>query len=127
MRSWGVFAAFLLMAAVVSTCTTSRRATAPAHRATVEQPAAPAPKASAPAAAAAATAAAPDSAFERSVRPILEKHCRPCHFEGGVMHEKLPFDRAGTIRTLGERLFTRIKDPEEQESFRAFLRQPNSR
>jgi hypothetical protein len=43
------------------------------------------------------------------------------------MYDKLPFDRAETIRTLGDRLFTRIKDPREQESIRAFLRQPDSR
>jgi hypothetical protein len=37
------------------------------------------------------------------------------------MYEKLPFDRAETIRTLGEKLFTRIKAPEEQAAIRAFL------
>jgi hypothetical protein len=40
------------------------------------------------------------------------------------MHGKLPFDRPGTIRTLGERLFTRIRDPQEQATIRAFLQQP---
>ncbi len=59
--------------------------------------------------------------FDRDVKPILEQHCRPCHFEGGKMYEKLPFDRAETIDTLGSKLFTRIKDEEERKVIRAFL------
>jgi hypothetical protein len=65
-------------------------------------------------------ASAPD--FEKTVRPILEKQCRPCHFSGGVMYEKLPFDRAETIHKLGEKLFTRIKNPDDQKAIRAFLK-----
>jgi hypothetical protein len=38
------------------------------------------------------------------------------------MYEKLPFDRAETIRHLGEKLFTRIKAPQEQATIRAFLK-----
>jgi hypothetical protein len=63
------------------------------------------------------------SSFDTDVKPILEKHCRPCHFTGGVMYEKLPFDRAETIRELGEKLFTRIKDTDEQAAIRTFLAQ----
>lgn len=61
--------------------------------------------------------------FASEVRPILEARCMPCHFEGGKMHERLPFDRPATIRELGERLFTRIKDEEERKTIRAFLSQ----
>ncbi len=39
------------------------------------------------------------------------------------MYDKLPFDRAETIRTLGTALFTRIKDEREQATIRAFLAQ----
>jgi hypothetical protein len=59
--------------------------------------------------------------FARDVRPILERRCQPCHFEGGKMYERLPFDRPATITKLGEKLFTRIKDPHEQAVIRTFL------
>jgi len=37
------------------------------------------------------------------VRPILEQRCTPCHFTGGKMYARLPFDRAETIVKLGEK------------------------
>jgi hypothetical protein len=61
--------------------------------------------------------------FTRDVRPILESRCQPCHFAGGRMYERLPFDQPETIRTLGERLFTRIKTEKEQAVIRRFLTQ----
>ena len=76
---------------------------------------APTPSRTAPAAAAAD--------FAHDVRPILEKHCQPCHFEGGKMYERLPFDRAETIQRLGTKLFTRIKAEDEQAVIRRFLAQ----
>ena len=65
-------------------------------------------------------AAAP-SAFESEVAPILGRKCTPCHFAGGKMYAKLPFDRPETIVKLGERLFTRIKDEQERATIRKFL------
>ena len=59
--------------------------------------------------------------FTPDVRPILEKRCQPCHFTGGKMYDKLPFDRAETVDKLGTKLFTRIKKDEEQAVIRAFL------
>ena len=59
--------------------------------------------------------------FARDVRPILENRCQPCHFPGGSMHAKLPFDQPDTIHQLGERLFTRIKKDQERAVIRAFL------
>jgi hypothetical protein len=61
--------------------------------------------------------------FDSQVRPILESRCTPCHFAGGTMHARLPFDRPETIRTLGTKLFTRIKDEKEQQLIRDFLTQ----
>ena len=63
--------------------------------------------------------------FETQVRPILEKRCSPCHFPGGKMYGRLPFDRPGTIRVLGTALFTRIHDPEDRATISAFLGVPN--
>lgn len=62
--------------------------------------------------------------FATEVRPILSSRCQPCHFAGGKMYKQLPFDRPETIRSLGEKMFTRIKDPREQAVLRAFLAQP---
>jgi len=91
----------------------------PAGAPPVPTPAAP-PASSADAVAAPASAAAD---FAHDVRPILEKHCQPCHFEGGKMYERLPFDRAETIQRLGTKLFTRIKAEDEQAVIRRFLAQ----
>jgi hypothetical protein len=57
------------------------------------------------------------------VRSILEARCRPCHFAGGTMYQRLPFDRQATITTLGTKMFTRIKDEKEQRLIREFLSQ----
>ena len=62
--------------------------------------------------------------FDREIRPILVARCSPCHFTGGTMYEKMPFDKAATIHTLGDKMFTRIKDEKEQTLLRAFLADP---
>ena len=59
--------------------------------------------------------------FASDVRPILESSCQPCHFQGGKMYEKLPFDKSETITKLGTKLFTRIKNEEERRIIREFL------
>lgn len=61
--------------------------------------------------------------FNTQIRPILESKCTPCHFTGGTMYERLPFDRPETIEKLGTKLFTRIKDEKEQSLIRDFLAQ----
>jgi hypothetical protein len=59
--------------------------------------------------------------FASDVRPILESSCQPCHFQGGQMYEKLPFDKPETITKLGTKLFTRIKNEDQQRVIREFL------
>jgi hypothetical protein len=59
--------------------------------------------------------------FKTQILPILQARCQPCHFEGGKMYKALPFDQPGTIYKLGDKMFTRIKDPKEQQALRAFL------
>src|ERR1043165_9206794 len=61
--------------------------------------------------------------FDAQVKPLLESKCTPCHFAGGTMYARLPFDRSETIRKLGTKLFTRIKDEKEQQLIRDFLAQ----
>ena len=59
--------------------------------------------------------------FPRDVRPILEARCQPCHFAGGKVYDKLPFDKPETVVRLGTKLFTRIKDEQQRAVIRQFL------
>ncbi|HEY5611663.1 MAG TPA: hypothetical protein VIL97_10670 [Thermoanaerobaculia bacterium] len=65
-----------------------------------------------------------DITFERDVLPIVQR-CTPCHFPGGSMHGRLPFDRAETIDALGTKLFTRIQREEERAILRAYFDRPS--
>ena len=62
--------------------------------------------------------------FDQDVKPILQARCQPCHFQGGKVYDRLPFDKPETITKLGTKLFTRIKDEKEQQVIREFLAQP---
>lgn len=58
--------------------------------------------------------------FDADISPILSR-CRPCHYPGGVMHERLPFDNEAAVRKAGTKLFTRIKDEKERAMLRRFF------
>ena len=62
--------------------------------------------------------------FATEIKPIFQARCQPCHFQGGKVYDKMPFDKAETITRLGTKLFTRIKDEKEQRLIREFLDQP---
>jgi len=66
----------------------------------------------------------PKPNFETEIKPIFQARCQPCHFQGGKVYDKMPFDKAETITRLGTKLFTRIKDEKEQRLIREFLEQP---
>ena len=61
--------------------------------------------------------------FVTQIKPLLDPKCQPCHFNGGKVYATMPFDRAETIKTLGTKLFTRIKDEKQQQLIREFLAQ----
>jgi hypothetical protein len=61
--------------------------------------------------------------FDTQLKPIFQSRCMPCHFSGGQMYERLPFDRGETIRKLGTRLFSRIKKEDERQLLEQFLTQ----
>jgi hypothetical protein len=61
--------------------------------------------------------------FPTQIKPMLEAKCQPCHFSGGKVYAQMPFDRAETIKTMGTKLFTRIKDENERRLIRDFLAQ----
>lgn len=68
------------------------------------------------------TAKKPD--FDREIKPIFQARCQPCHFQGGQVYDRMPFDKPETITRLGTKLFTRIKDEKEQRLIRDFLATP---
>lgn len=59
--------------------------------------------------------------FDSEIKPIFQARCQPCHFAGGKVYDKLPFDKPETITKLGAKIFTRIKDEKEQRLIREFL------
>jgi hypothetical protein len=62
--------------------------------------------------------------FTTEIKPIFQARCQPCHFQGGQVYDKMPFDKPETITRLGTKLFTRIKDEKERSLIRQFLDQP---
>ena len=61
--------------------------------------------------------------FDTQIKPIFKSKCMPCHFSGGKMYDRLPFDKPDTIRKLGTKLFTRIDDKNERRLIEDFLSQ----
>jgi hypothetical protein len=61
--------------------------------------------------------------FDTQLKPIFQSKCMPCHFSGGKVYDRLPFDNPATIRKLGTRLFTRIKDEHDRRLIDDFLTQ----
>ena len=47
--------------------------------------------------------------FDSQVKPIMVKNCSPCHFPGGKMYDKLPFDKDTTIINHEKGILKRIK------------------
>jgi hypothetical protein len=50
--------------------------------------------------------------FISQVQPILVKKCSPCHFTGGKMYEKIPFDQGTTILNHEAGILKRFKNEE---------------
>ena len=61
--------------------------------------------------------------FDTQIKPMLESKCMPCHFSGGQVYDRLPFDKPATIRKLGTKLFTRIKEEDKRRLIEDFLAQ----
>jgi hypothetical protein len=63
----------------------------------------------------------PAALFEARAKPVLESSCMPCHFPGGKMYDRLPFDKPETVASHSEGILRRIKDPEKRAALEAFL------
>lgn len=61
--------------------------------------------------------------FKQDIQPILVNRCSPCHFTGGKMYAKLPFDQEQTLLKPGIQhgILKRIKDEKENELIRRFI------
>lgn len=51
----------------------------------------------------------PAPTFKRDIAPLLKSNCAPCHFKGGAVVERYPFEDYETVRKLGLRLNSRLK------------------
>ena len=61
--------------------------------------------------------------FTGQIVPILIKNCSPCHFAGGKMYEKLPFDQDTTLLNHSHGILKRIKIEEEKMLLEQFIGQ----
>jgi len=53
--------------------------------------------------------------YQKNILPLLQANCNPCHFPGGKVYKKLPFDNYKTVATLGKKLNTRLKEKGQQD------------
>jgi hypothetical protein len=61
--------------------------------------------------------------FDKEIKPIFIKNCSPCHFTGGKMYERLPFDKDTTIINHSAAILKRIKNEEENTLLSNFIDQ----
>jgi hypothetical protein len=61
--------------------------------------------------------------FDKEIKPIFIKNCSPCHFNGGKMYEKLPFDQDTTIINHSASILKRIKNKEENTLLNNYITQ----
>jgi hypothetical protein len=61
--------------------------------------------------------------FKTRIQPILQKNCVPCHFPGGKLYERLPFDKAGTIINHEAGVLKRFKNEADINLVKQFVRQ----
>jgi len=60
--------------------------------------------------------------FSKQIQPILVNHCSPCHFPGGKMYQRLPFDKDTTIINHQAGILRRIKG-DDNALIKAFVQQ----
>jgi hypothetical protein len=63
--------------------------------------------------------------FNAEVLPILQKKCSPCHFAGGKMFLKMPFDNSVTIISHEAGVLKRFSDKQEITLIKQFIDQHN--
>jgi hypothetical protein len=61
--------------------------------------------------------------FKIQVQPILRKNCSPCHFPGGIMYKKMPFDNGQTLLAHEAGIIKRIKNEREANIISKYIRE----
>ena len=64
--------------------------------------------------------------FTSQVQPILVKNCSPCHFTGGKMYDRMPFDKHTTVINHEKGILKRIKG-DENMVIKTFIDQNKTR
>jgi len=61
--------------------------------------------------------------YNKDLLPVLQRKCSPCHFAGGKMYEKMPFDNSLTIPSHETGILKRFKDQPEADLIKQFIQQ----
>jgi hypothetical protein len=61
--------------------------------------------------------------YQRQIQPILQEKCSPCHFTGGKMYERMPFDKGETIISHEAGIVKRIKDEQNAALIKQYVQQ----
>ena len=59
--------------------------------------------------------------YKSVILPLLQKNCSPCHFSGGKMYEKMPFDKPLTIINHAVGALKRFSNKNEKELLNQFF------
>ena len=59
--------------------------------------------------------------FHAQLKPLLIKNCSPCHFPGGKMYARMPFDQALTITSHETGVLRRFNNEGEKKIVERFL------
>jgi hypothetical protein len=61
--------------------------------------------------------------YQTQIQPLLQMTCSPCHFRGGKMYEKMPFDKGETIIAHEAGILKRIKDEQKVALIKKYIKQ----
>jgi hypothetical protein len=61
--------------------------------------------------------------YQTQIQPILEKNCSSCHFPGGKMYQRMPFDKGETIVGHEAGILKRIKQEKDVALIKQYILQ----
>jgi hypothetical protein len=61
--------------------------------------------------------------YQTQIQPILQEKCSPCHFTGGKMYKRMPFDKGETIINHEAGILKRIKDEQNAALIKQYIQQ----